>query len=244
MAEDQFGEKSRLENIPQFDIRDSVGRIKRQEQNAKKSVLECVESCDQLTAITTCRPLTRDEVVWLENLVDTAWQYQHEAREIAADDDFADKKLIRELPLLVQIAARSLKVPCVWPDGMFGWSLIEAIRSKSFFWTELEAAADSVPVNCPEQKGVAGDETPVTANRLADFVPCHARTVSEALKTLHPVIEGRGRNGGHQWRYFEAVEILKAVQTGKLAGVNWPDSGNGLIPKKDSSKIPARKSRR
>ncbi|MCX7386607.1 MAG: hypothetical protein NTX48_08080 [Planctomycetales bacterium] len=235
MAEDEIGEKSPL-NIPQFDIRDSVGRVERREQTTRDSVRECVESCDQLTAIATGRPLAREEVVWLANLVDTAWQHRHEAGEINADDEFADVKLTRELPLLVQIAARSLKVPCVCPDGMFGWSLIKSIHSKSAFWTELEAAAMVAMA--------AGDETPVTANRLAEFVPCHPRTVSEALKTLHPVIEGSGRNGGHQWRYFEAVEVLKTVQTGKLAGVNWPDSGNGLIPKKDSSKIPARKSRR
>ena len=88
------------------------------------------------------------------------------------------------------------------------------------------------------------DSTPVTAQRLADFVPCNDRVIRKALEELIPIVCAAGRNGGHQWPYSEAVAILKRVTTGKLAGVTWPDSEAELTSKKDSSKIPANKLRR
>ena len=88
------------------------------------------------------------------------------------------------------------------------------------------------------------DSTPVTAQRLADFVPCHDRVIRKALEELIPIVSASGTNGGHQWQYSKAIAILKRVTTGKLAGVLWPDSEAELTGKKDSSKIPAKSLKR
>jgi hypothetical protein len=103
MAENPHGETSPL-RIPPFDNGDSVGRVERSEQHARDTVRSCVESCDELTAIAAIRPFTPDEACTLGHVVCTAWQYRHEASEVVDDDGcFADEKLIRELPLLVQV---------------------------------------------------------------------------------------------------------------------------------------------
>lgn len=84
----------------------------------------------------------------------------------------------------------------------------------------------------------------VTAKQLADHVGCVSKVIKTALQNCKPIILASGTNGGHQWRYAEAIAILKNVKTGKLKDVAWPDTAAKLTVKKDSSKIPAKTLRR
>lgn len=87
------------------------------------------------------------------------------------------------------------------------------------------------------------DTTSVDANRLANHAGCGSRKIRDTLTNCNRVADGRGRSG-HQWRYCDALPILRDVNSGCLKSVVWPDSETELANKKDSNKIPARKSKR
>lgn len=89
----------------------------------------------------------------------------------------------------------------------------------------------------------AADTTPVTKQQLADHAGCGDRVIRNALTNCQRVFDGAGQLG-HRWRYCDALPILKAVDSGCLKGIVWPNSATQLNTKKHSNKIPAKSLRR
>lgn len=107
----------------------------------------------------------------------------------------------------------------------------------------ISTLIDRVDLFMLEGKCVKQQDT-VRAQQLADHAGCCSKVIKKALLQCKPVVESKGRNRGHQWRYSEAISVLKKVETGILKGIDWPDSASKLIRQKDSSKIPPKNMRR
>jgi hypothetical protein len=92
-------------------------------------------------------------------------------------------------------------------------------------------------------QGSPPDQRLVSADQLGAFAGVGDRVIRNALRNAdcRPCIQSIGKGNPHQWRYCDAIQSLKAVKSGKLRLVNWPDSAADVLSQKDSSKIPAKK---
>lgn len=131
-------------------------------------------------------------------------------------------------------------VACSNSRNRLGKSLQEIIlRSR-------EKLADLVIRSRPQQtiQGTnSPDETLVSADQLGLFVGVGEKVIRSALNKAgcKPWIESTGKGNPHKWRYCDAMQSLKAVESGKLRSCIWPNSASDLMRRIDSSKIPERK---
>jgi len=144
---------------------------------------------------------------------------------------------IGQLRLLIAKASPEL-LPATFRDGSWFWD-----SPPTEWFASLFEAAERTERDFRFEDwidGPASDQTPVDAKRMADHVGVHPRTIRDALENCQRVADSSGR-APHEWNYSEAVVILRKIESGKLNGVQWPNSAAELSVPKHSSKIPARK---
>ncbi len=123
------------------------------------------------------------------------------------------------------------------PKAVFRWT--PAGRAA---WMQLaQSETNDVLNECREHFAkLEPDQTPIDARPLAEHAGVSPRLIRDALAKCKRVSDSTGRTG-HQWRYCDAVEALREIDSGKMKGIIWPDSVDELTTKKDSSNFPARK---
>jgi len=106
---------------------------------------------------------------------------------------------------------------------------------------ESKTLTDEIVLALAEKE--SADQTLVSADQLGKFAKIGGKVIRTALRKADckPSIKSTGKGNPHQWKYCDAINVLRAVKSGRLRSFIWPDSADELVPQKDSNKIPARK---